>query len=971
MNNSIQCSIESSTIKMELNSASDGIFIIPELEGLAGLPEIRTTSGVNAGYDGGWTSAQNYDARLIAIRGVIANNDIAQVEALRRKLASLLGQGRKESLTLKFVTEAGNAYSIAVRTISCEMALQRVLNKQDFLIQLRADDPLIYDDGASGGAEAILRVQQALGGFEINFELPLAIGGGADSTIIENGTEMVYPVIYLYGPLHSPTVVNRTTNQQMQILADLAYTLEWHTYQSLTGDYITISDGLDSAPLTLQTIYGNAEQTTYSGKNLVNFPENTTLPMATAPYTIFDAGTDVTMSSFVVTFVFNNAKYASGAGAIIDFLKDDGTHAYRTTPQLLDSNNTQPPTNTAFSGTYYLTQTTSLTFRKINVYFGTGYGNWSQGTVVSIQFEKNTTTPTSYEPFVGGIPAPNPSYPQTINTVTGEQTIEVVGKNLFDKSSTPAMTTNTTVSELATGIRASITTASTYKIAGYFTGIKLALGQSITLSCNMTPSANNTPRMAIVTCDANGDNKTTRIYKDTSGSVTYTLNAQAEATPYIFLYFYSNLTGTAQIGDYVDYTDIQLELGSQATSYEPYTSQSQEVNLGKNLLPTRTGNTSNGLTSTINADGSIHITGTATATWANIGNITSNEYYPAGTYTFSVNVPNAGGYWWEIIPKMADGTWGTAMQVRPDGTSQVPTRTYTQPIVGTRLTIGGPAEVIYVGKEIDVTIYPQMQAGDKATSYAPYFTPIELAKIGTYQDKIYFDADTSKWMLHKEVGKVVLDGTETWSSTTLTSGKRIYTIKNDIGLPNSNSAGNDMLSDYFTNVNYGTYYNAGGVDGISRSYYSGNHYIQVFTVTKFADASAFKTWLQSNPVAVYYALATPTTTEITDATLLEQLEHIYSLYEGVNNISITPTAGAQGTMKVSYATDYDEFTDVVAIDSQARTITLNGSDIYHLKSEESEFITIAPGNNKMYLTSAQTSDEGYAEVKFKQGHLSI
>ena len=217
MNNNIQCSIESSTTKIELNSAVDGVFLVPELEGLSGLPEIRTTSGVNAGYDGGWTSAQNYDARLITIRGVIANPDVAQVEAKRRAIASLLGQGRKEQLTLRLTTEAGNSYAVAVRTISCEMALQRVLTTQEFLIQLRADDPLIYDDGASAGTEAILHVQKALGGFEINFELPLAIGGGADPTVVQNGQETVYPILKLYGPLHSPTVVNITTNQQFKI----------------------------------------------------------------------------------------------------------------------------------------------------------------------------------------------------------------------------------------------------------------------------------------------------------------------------------------------------------------------------------------------------------------------------------------------------------------------------------------------------------------------------------------------------------------------------------------------------------------------------------------------------------------------------------------------------------------------------------------------------------------------------------
>ena len=55
---------------------------------------------------------------------------------------------------------------------------------------------------------------------------------------------------------------------------------------------------------------------------------------------------------------------------------------------------------------------------------------------------------------------------------------------------------------------------------------------------------------------------------------------------------------------------------------------------------------------------------------------------------------------------------------------------------------------------------------------------------------------------------------------------------------------------------------------------------------------------------LYYALATPTTTEITDETLLSQLNFIASLYEGVNNISLVGT-GAQGEMTLNYYADVD------------------------------------------------------------------
>ena len=258
--NNMQLTIESSTTSMDLNDHQTGIYLVPELDGMTGLPEIRTSSGVNAGYDGGWTSAQNYDARLITIRGVIAHPVVSTVETIRRQLVSLVGQGRKEALTLRLTTEAGNVYTVFVRTIACTMALQRVLTSQEFQIQFRADDPLIYDDGASSGTAGILRVQRALGGFEINFNLPLFIGGGSTGTPIENGgSETVYPIINLYGPLHSPTVINSTTNQQMQILADLAYEDNWQTPATASGSAFQIT-GIEGAPLTLTELKGNAKQ---------------------------------------------------------------------------------------------------------------------------------------------------------------------------------------------------------------------------------------------------------------------------------------------------------------------------------------------------------------------------------------------------------------------------------------------------------------------------------------------------------------------------------------------------------------------------------------------------------------------------------------------------------------------------------------------------------------------------------------
>lgn len=261
MNNHIQLSLESSSIKMNLNSREDGIYLQPDLEGLTSLPEIRTSSGVNAGMDGGWTSAQFFDARSIAIRITIANEDVALVEQKRRQLNTLLAQGRKEELTLRVVTEAGNAYAIHVRVTAVSASMGSVLKKQDFLIQLRADDPVIYGDTEEGGVVAILNVKKALGGFLINFEMPFAIGGGGDDVVVDNGEEMVYPIIVLKGPLHSPTVINTTTNQQMQIIADVG-----------ASDVLTIDSLLRTVTLNGQDIYhlvaeGSSFITIQAGQN--------------------------------------------------------------------------------------------------------------------------------------------------------------------------------------------------------------------------------------------------------------------------------------------------------------------------------------------------------------------------------------------------------------------------------------------------------------------------------------------------------------------------------------------------------------------------------------------------------------------------------------------------------------------------------------------------------------------------------
>ena len=171
---------------------------------------------MNIGMDGGWTSAQFYEPRLVTIKGVIANKDVSVVELRRRQLIQILSE---KKLRLEFQTEAGNLYELDVVVAGLTMPINKILTSSYFKISLRADDPLIYDNTSSTGREAILnRSINASSGFPINFPINFQLGNYESRPTINNfGTSTVYPVITVTGELTNPEIVNITTNEYFKI----------------------------------------------------------------------------------------------------------------------------------------------------------------------------------------------------------------------------------------------------------------------------------------------------------------------------------------------------------------------------------------------------------------------------------------------------------------------------------------------------------------------------------------------------------------------------------------------------------------------------------------------------------------------------------------------------------------------------------------------------------------------------------
>jgi hypothetical protein len=187
-----------------------------------------------------------------------------------------------------------------------------------------------------------------------------------------------------------------------------------------------------------------------------------------------------------------------------------------------------------------------------------------------------SSTSTTFEPYVGGIPVPNPDYPQEVQTVTGEQTVRVSGKNLIDLE-TISRTSNgiTGLSDTYTGATILSGTATNTAAAAMNNNytIEIKSGQTYTLSAN-NPVANSNVRLNLyagdgvypISLDLNTINATT----------TFTANAD-----YICRTQWRVISGTT-LTDFK--IEAMLEQGSTATDFTPYQSQSYPISLGSTEL---------------------------------------------------------------------------------------------------------------------------------------------------------------------------------------------------------------------------------------------------------------------------------------------------------------------------------------------------------------------------------------------------
>ena len=202
----------------------------------------------------------------------------------------------------------------------------------------------------------------------------------------------------------------------------------------------------------------------------------------------------------------------------------------------------------------------------------------------------------------------------------------------------------------------------------------------------------------------------------------------------------------------------------------------------------------------------------------------------------------------------------------------------------------------------------QIVRGSKAKKYKSYIEEIntldlkntELCAIKdtngnvVAQDRALYR--NGKWQWEKNIKKMVLNGTEAWKNATTGT---VNHFRGQLYVAESKTR--NALCDKFvcrTSEAHGEWnYVLLEKDSI---------YINIANVElSEATLNGFKTWLSSNNVTVYYALATPEYIDCTaeQSAVLDKLYNNFALQKGTNNIIVESENGVGVNMKLTYMQD--------------------------------------------------------------------
>ena len=739
----------------------------------------------------------------------------------------------------------------------------------------------------------------------------------------------------------------------------------------------TINDVDTTKESKVVSLKGQTSQVSYSGANLL--PQDKYITTRTTNGITYTNNGDGTFS-LTGTATANTTIQIIAPG---EFNLESGQSYYLYTSKAYDGTTFNVSVRFNENGTRkYLTPkytiTPSGTITNTDFAFYIASGNTVSATNVKAMLVKGTSAPTTYEPYVGGTASPNPNFPEPVNVVSGDNYINICGKNLLNLNGFVKGRLNQNTGEIQYASNVSSLVVSGDNIT--FTAT-VAWNNGIT--SDFIPieqgkyfyrgTATGDKLYVYVDYFDKDKNWLSRLGSANSAAGVekiWELNFNEPNARFIRLHYEKATTGTITI------SNSMLEKSNVATTYEPYIGRSYPIYLGvENLFNGTLYNTqvgsNGGITSNTQRVANVNVNGT------------SDFYLQKGTYTLSI--PNL-----EQCTCLTKNSGGTIIDNFANAWQTLPfTFTLTQ-----------PGYLYFTGRKANSSVLtpsdytPQVEKGSKVNHAST--TPIELCKIGTYQDKIYkgvgsnlfkgyanmetgflpqsgaypttnssypnaryqlieikagesittsnstnsqgrlryIDKDTNqvigticattdyfistgdygssfnngtitakkdfiigvlllqditqetqfminkgssalpyepygakdKWLLHKEIGKVVLNGSETYSSFSNNRYRTLISISGADGFSNLITICNLLKGTTQSRLASTTEENLIAVNG---------NYVWL-RITSTTTSQELASLLSNTNAIVYYALANSTNTEITDNTLTSQLDNLSS-----------------------------------------------------------------------------------------------
>ena len=244
----------------------------------------------------------------------------------------------------------------------------------------------------------------------------------------ETVNQTFYPMLEVGSVAHKYQPYNLSRESLRTDIADvkeLASKVD-NQFATATGDYITVNDSVDGKLVELG-VKGNSFQKTYGGKNLYNPTLKThELDGITCTQNVDANGNPD--GTYTINGTSTKDRWISFGYTTLN----PGKYKFIATENNVEFSNlcvSSKQTSIAIPGNIFTIQSKSV----CDIGLSTQNNTFNNVLIKPMITTDLSATYDDFEPYVGGIPSPNPSYPQEINSVgdDGSLVVKSCGKNLI------------------------------------------------------------------------------------------------------------------------------------------------------------------------------------------------------------------------------------------------------------------------------------------------------------------------------------------------------------------------------------------------------------------------------------------------------------------------------------------------------------------------------------------------------------